>query len=316
MGVSVPASPKISVIIPTYGRRHILPRTIASVLAQDESDFELIVVDDCSPDDTQAYLASLTDPRIRTIVPARNGGTAAARNVGLEAARADVVALLDDDDEYLPRRLSAPLAIFAQEPDVVATVSSSIKLDKKGTQVMRMPELKLAPAAFEWALLCDLIGVEGTSITARRADAVAVGGFRSGMKWIDDREFLIRLARRGSGWLLTETLWQKHWSDDGQSNQWAEAGKSLLDYAAACPDLTARHRKVGSYFATKVLVADLRRGLFHAFRRDLAAFLRVGLIDGNVATMWRNHVEVRGYRRSMRNSAALAALTGPPPSLS
>ena len=310
------AAPKISVIIPTYNRRHILPRTIASVLNQDEPDFELIVVDDCSPDDTQTYLASLTDPRIRTVVPARNGGTAAARNVGLEAARAAVVALLDDDDEYLPRRLSAPLEIFAREPDVVATVSSSIKLDKKGTQVMRMPELKLAPQAFEWALLCDLIGVEGTSITARRADAIAVGGFRSGMKWIDDREFLIRLARRGSGWLLAETLWQKHWSDDGQSNQWAEAGKSLLDYAAACPDLTTRHRKVGSYFATKVLVADLRRGLFSAFRRDVAAFLRVGLLDGNIADMWRNHVEVRSYRRSMRNSAALAALTGPPASLS
>src|SRR5262252_1967520 len=145
MGVRVASSPKISVIIPTYNRRHMLPRTIASVLSQDESDFELIVVDDCSPDDTQAYLASLTDPRVRTVVPSRNGGTAAARNVGLEAARGDIVALLDDDDEYLPRRLSAPLAVFTREPDVVATVSSSVKLDKKGTQVMRMPDLKLAP---------------------------------------------------------------------------------------------------------------------------------------------------------------------------
>src|SRR5665213_969776 len=56
--------PKISVILPTYSRRHVLPRTIASVLAQDEKDFELIIVDDCSTDDTGAYLASLGDPRI------------------------------------------------------------------------------------------------------------------------------------------------------------------------------------------------------------------------------------------------------------
>jgi glycosyltransferase involved in cell wall biosynthesis len=312
----VPASPKISVIIPTYNRRHILPRTIASVLTQDEPDFELIVVDDCSTDDTRAYLASLTDPRIRVVAPPRNGGTAASRNLGLEAARAEVVALLDDDDIYLSRRLSAPLEIFAREPDVVATVSSSIKLDRKGTQYVRMPELKLAPQAFEWALLCDLIGIEGTSITARRADAIAIGGFRSGMKWIDDREFLIRLARRGSGWLLAETLWQKHWSDDGQSNQWAEAGKSLLDYAAACPELTARYHKLGSYFATKVLISDLRRGLFSAFRRDLRDFMRAGLIDRSIVRMWHNHVEVRTYRRSMRNQAALADLKGPPASWS
>jgi len=304
--------PKISVLLPTYSRQGILPRTIASVFAQDEKDFELIIVDDCSVDDTSGYLASLKDPRIRVLRPPNNLGTAGARNLGLEAARAEFVALLDDDDVYLEHRLSAPLTVFAHEPEVVAALSSSVKFDLKRTQIALMPELTLAPSAFEWALICDLIGVEGTSITVRRKTALAIGGFCQGMKWIDDREFLIRASRQGSGHLIAEPLWQKHWSDDGQSNQWEQAGLSLLSYVAAQPEFVGRFRKVGSYLATKILVSDLRHGLFSALARDLRDFKRAGLIDGNFPRMWRNHREMRNYRRAMSSRDALARLAGAP----
>ncbi len=305
-------SPKVSVVLPTYSRRHVLPRTIVSVLAQDETDFELIVVDDCSVDDTAAYLASLSDPRIRVLRPPKNLGTAGARNLGLEAAHADIVALLDDDDVYLQHRLSAPLAVFAREPEAVATLSSSVKVDLSRTYVARMPDLTLPSAAFEWALICDLIGVEGTSITVRRQTALDIGLFCHGMKWIDDREFLIRASRRGSGHLIAEPLWQKHWSDDSQSSQWEQAGLSLLDYVAAQPVFTGRFRKVGSYLASKVLVSDLRHLMFHALVRDLRDFAQAGLIDGNVLRMWRDHREVRRYRRAMSKHEALATLTQAP----
>ena len=306
------ASPKISIILPTYSRRRVLPRTIASVVAQDEQDFELIVVDDCSVDDTRAYLASLTDPRIRVVRPPHNVGTAGARNLGLEAARADVVALLDDDDIYLEHRLSAPLAAFARDPEVVATLSSSVKVDLKRTHVAKMPDLTLPPAAFEWALICDLVGVEGTSITVRTRTAREIGGFARGMKWIDDREFLIRASRLGAGRLIAAPLWQKHWSEDSQSNQWAQAGHSLLSYIAARPEFVGQFRKMGSYLATKILVSDLRHGMFGALARDLRDFRKAGLIDGNVVRMWREHREVRQYRRAMSKPEALAGLTRAP----
>jgi glycosyltransferase involved in cell wall biosynthesis len=305
-------SPKISIILPTYTRRHILPRTISSVFAQNEKDFELIIVDDCSLDDTRAYLASLDDPRIRILTPPNNLGTAGARNLGLQAARADVIAFLDDDDVYLVNRLSAPLAVFAREPDVVATLSSSVKFDLKRTQIAQMPDLTLAPAAFEWALVCDLIGVEGTSITVRRQTALDIGGFSEGMKWIDDREFLIRAAIHGSGHLIAEPLWQKYWSDDSQSTNWEQAGLSLLSYVAKQPDFLGRFRKLGSYLATKILVSDVRHGLLGALMRDLRSFRRVGLINYNFLQMWHEHRYVRGYRRAMSKHDALATLTQAP----
>src|SRR5215470_19748389 len=94
-------APDISVVLATYDRRHSLPRAIASVLAQDGVRFELIVVDDASRDGTPDYLATLADPRIRVITAERNGGPSAARNLGLKAAQADIVAFLDSDDAYL-----------------------------------------------------------------------------------------------------------------------------------------------------------------------------------------------------------------------
>src|SRR3954468_22320288 len=108
-------TPRCSVILPTYNRLRVLPRAIASVLAQDMRDFELLIVDDCSTDGTSDWLKQQSDPRIRVIAAPRNGGPSAARNLGLEAARAPVASFLDSDDVYRPNRLSRALAVFEAE---------------------------------------------------------------------------------------------------------------------------------------------------------------------------------------------------------
>jgi glycosyltransferase involved in cell wall biosynthesis len=305
-------TPDISVVLATYNRRHSLPRAIASVLAQDGVHFELIVVDDASRDGTADYLATLGDPRIRAIAAERNGGPSAARNLGLKAARAGIVAFLDSDDAYLPRRLAAPLAAFAGDAGLVCTLSSAIRHDRKRSREARIPALRLTAAAFEWALICDLVPVEATSITVRREAALAVGGFCERLRLIEDREFLIRLARHGRAQLLPEPLWEKFWGDDNLSNDWARAGSGLVAYAGERPEIAGRYREVGAYLATKVLVADLRLHLWRAFCRDLGALRAAGLIDFDVLRLIRNHREVRRYRRAMSGAEGLAGLVGPP----
>src|SRR5216683_243093 len=275
-------TPDISVVLATYDRRHSLPRAIASVLAQDDARFELIVVDDASRDGTPDYLATLADPRIRVIAAERNGGPSAARNLGLKAARAGIVAFLDSDDAYRPRRLAAPLAAFAADASLVCTLSSAIRHDRKGTRDARVPAMKLAAPAFEWALLCDLVPVEATSITVRRAAALAVGGFCERLRLTEDREFLIRLARRGGAQLLSEPLWEKFWGDDNLSNDWPKVARGLVAYARERPEIAGRYRKIGAYLATKTLVADLRLGLWRALWRDLGELRAAGLIDADV----------------------------------
>jgi glycosyltransferase involved in cell wall biosynthesis len=306
--------PEISVVLATYNRRHSLPRAIASVQGQGGTRFELVIVDDASSDGTLAYLATLADPRIRVITCDRNRGPSAARNSGLAAARADIVAFLDSDDTYRPGRLAAPLAAFAADTGLVATLSAAVKHDRSGARDACVPAVKLAPPAFEWALICDLVPVEATSITVRRQAALAAGGFCESLRLTEDREFLIRLARRGSGRLLPELLWEKFCGDDNLSNAWAKAGQGLAAYVRERPEYAGRFRKVGSYLATKVLVADLRMGLWGAFRRDLDALRAAGLIAADPIRLIRDHREVRRYRRTMSSAIALAGLAGPPAS--
>jgi glycosyltransferase involved in cell wall biosynthesis len=106
----------ISVVIPTFNRAHLLPRTIGSVLAQSHADLEVIVVDDAGTDPTETVVAGLNDGRIRYIRHLENRGPAGARNTGIGAARHSFVAFLDSDDVWLPEKLAKQLDIFSHSP--------------------------------------------------------------------------------------------------------------------------------------------------------------------------------------------------------
>jgi glycosyltransferase involved in cell wall biosynthesis len=306
------SDPEISVVLASYNRRQLLPRAIASVLAQDGANFELIVVDDASSDGTAEYLAALADPRITTRVAERNLGPSGARNLGLKLTRAPVVAFLDSDDRYLPHRLSAPLAALTAEPDVVCVLSSALKFDRDVPREARIPGLKLKSAAFEWALICDLVPVEATSITVRRDAALAAGGFCEALRLTEDREFLIRLARLGAGRLISDVLWEKSWSEQGLSSDWRGAAAGLVAYARQRPEYTTRFAKLGSYLATKILVGHVRDHHFTALWRDFCALRAAGLITANPLREISNHRVVKRYRRAMAGADALARLERAP----
>ena len=305
--------PRCTVILPTYNRAATLPRAVSSVIAQNEPNFELIIIDDGSTDGTRAWLATLDDPRIRVTLSEHSQGPSAARNIGIDMATAPVLAFLDSDDVYCRDRLSVPLAVFDREPDVICTLSSARKEDKfGGTTVALLPDVKLASPAFEWAMICDLVGVECTSITARTDHARKVGGFCSILRRTEDREFLIRLSRLGAARILPDALFEKFWSKDGLSNQWASAGHELVSYFRERPEYTGRYRKVGQYLATKTLVMHVRHCDLASFIGDARRFYSVGLLDEGVVHLCRNHLQLKRYRRKASKQQALAGLIGSP----
>lgn len=106
------AEPLFSVIIPTYNRAHYLAEAVESVLRQSATSFECIVVDDASPDPVSLP----PDPRITVIRRSTNGGLAAARNTGVEAAQGRFIAFLDDDDVYTTSRLEIALEGLERAP--------------------------------------------------------------------------------------------------------------------------------------------------------------------------------------------------------
>ena len=92
--------PMVSVIIPTFNRAHLIGRAIKSVLNQTYQDFEIIVIDDGSTDNTGEIIRSFTDKRIKYIKKyKKNKGISVARNIGIKVARGKYIALLDSDDE-------------------------------------------------------------------------------------------------------------------------------------------------------------------------------------------------------------------------
>jgi glycosyltransferase involved in cell wall biosynthesis len=116
------SEPSVSVIIPTYNRQHMVDRALGSVLNQTYRDVEVIVVDDCSSDDTEQVIARIDDTRIRYMRHEINRGAPAARNSGFAAARGMYVAFLDSDDEWLPEKLEKQLNLFHIAPDTVGVV--------------------------------------------------------------------------------------------------------------------------------------------------------------------------------------------------
>jgi glycosyltransferase involved in cell wall biosynthesis len=98
--------PRVSVVIPTRNRAPLLREAIVSVLAQTFQDFEIIIIDDASEDDTRSVIAGLSDVRIRYFRHAKNRGEAASRNAGVGHAGGEYIAFLDDDDTWLAEKLA------------------------------------------------------------------------------------------------------------------------------------------------------------------------------------------------------------------
>ena len=121
--LSAPNRPRVSVVMPVHNRAAVVPGAIRSVLAQTYPDFELLIVDDGSTDDSVAVIRGFDDPRIRLHVLDANSGVTAARNAALAAATGDIVAYLDSDNTWDPRYLAATVGAFAELPDTDAIYS-------------------------------------------------------------------------------------------------------------------------------------------------------------------------------------------------
>ena len=117
-------NPTCSVIIPTYNRAHLVDRAIQSVLNQTYQNFEFIVVDDGSTDNTEEVVKKFQekDKRIRYIKHERNKGASAARNTGIKAAKGEYIAFQDSDDEWLPEKLEKQMKVFETAPPEVGVI--------------------------------------------------------------------------------------------------------------------------------------------------------------------------------------------------
>jgi glycosyltransferase involved in cell wall biosynthesis len=144
--------PEVSIIIPCHNHAHYLPMAVNSVLAQTFPDWEAIIVDDGSTDDTAAVAAQVTDPRVRYLYQ-ENRGLSAARNTGIRAAQGQYLAFLDSDDEWEPRFLEACKALLAASETIAAVVTLARFIDENGAALPRLGGQVLRPEGFRSRLI-------------------------------------------------------------------------------------------------------------------------------------------------------------------
>lgn len=134
--------PLFSIVIPAYNRAYILPRTIQSVLNQDFEDWELIIIDDGSKDNTSEVAKGYTDPRIQYFHQ-KNSERSAARNHGIRRSKGDYICFLDSDDEFLPHHLSGLKELIEKEKFPVALIyTDCFMVFEDGTKktIISLPE--------------------------------------------------------------------------------------------------------------------------------------------------------------------------------
>ena len=132
----------ISVIIPTYNREKSIERAARSVLNQTYHDIELIIVDDCSTDDTENVVKSFDDFRVRYIRHEKNQGACVARNTGIDAAKGEYIAFQDSDDSWRPEKLEKQLALMQKyNADICfCKMERHSETDEKIIQYPNIPE--------------------------------------------------------------------------------------------------------------------------------------------------------------------------------
>lgn len=224
--------PSVSVIIATYNRASLLTRSVNSVLSQSYENIELIIVDDCSPDDTGRILAGFNDKRVRCIRLKKNIGQAAARNLGIREARSQLVAFQDDDDEWLPGKLSRQMAVMLNEkPDVGVVYTDMIRVFKdKSEKYFAAPSINgdriVNRETGEYAV--TNIGIQSTVIKRECFDKV--GYFNEKLLMCDDLDLFIRLSMQYKFHHIKEPF-VRYYETGGISAStvtWARARRILL----------------------------------------------------------------------------------------
>jgi glycosyltransferase involved in cell wall biosynthesis len=195
-------SPQISVIITTYNRAAMVTEAVESVLAQEMTDFELIVVDDGSTDETAERISAFGS-RLRYYWQ-ENAGVSAARNRGLESSTAPLVAFLDSDDLWLPYKLHLQHTYMMEHPEVHICQTEEIWW-RNGRQVNpKRHHRKPSGDIFRGSL--DLCLVSPSAVIMRRELFEMVGYFDTDLPAAEDYDLWLRVAVDYAVPLLTDAL--------------------------------------------------------------------------------------------------------------
>jgi len=283
-----PSNPLVSIVIPTYKRPQFLERAITSITQQTHENWELLVVDDNEEEsdfrrETEQLMAAYAShPRVRYLKHQKNRGGSAARNTGIENARGEYIAFLDDDDEWLPRKLERQLEVFSRSDDNTAVVYTGYTHVHPGTRTGDVVLPVLKGKVLEGILRRNNVGTTST-ILCRRTALFDVGLFDESLPAGQDHDLYIRLAVRFEFDYVKESLVLSH------RHEFDKIGKDLTAKVAAFDLIREKHRQLYEHYRASHLFQLkwqirrlLRIGHTQKARERIQEALKLKPIDGQL----------------------------------
>lgn len=186
----------VSVVLPTHNRASEISTSIQSVLSQSFEDFELLVIDDASTDDTFEIIRAFKDGRIRYLRSDVQVGAAEARNIGIRESRGSLIAFQDSDDEWQCNKLHVCCSALLQDETLDAVFSAYWRINGRLRQIVPPTPPPCSSALIHKALLTR--NFAGTPTAVVRAEALKkIGGFDSAMPRYQDWDLFLRLSAIG-----------------------------------------------------------------------------------------------------------------------
>ena len=213
----------ISVIIPTYNRENTIERSLNSVLNQTYEDFEVIIIDVFSSDDTLSILSKFNDPRIRIIELNENNGANYARNIGIKSAKGEFIAFQDSDDFWLPNKLERQLEIFYEKNcDVVVCDMIGIDETTNGFYKLLSNDKNSGYITFEDLLYENFVS---TQMVVGKKDVFLNNNFDVSLPRFQDWELFLRISKKESIFFINDKLVIQYL----QSNSLSKNSERALD---------------------------------------------------------------------------------------
>jgi len=209
-------NPLISVIIPTYNRKDIILESINSVLVQEPKNFEIIVVDDGSTDDTSNFIESFNLPV--SVIRKENGGVASARNAGIKASKGEYISFLDSDDLWLPGILKEQVEYLLSHPDIPLVYTDQI-LSIKGENP-GITRFGVTNTTHEQKSKFDLPGfaqsppIHTSSVMVRKSIFNELGYFNENLKIHEDTDMWNRISEKYNLGYIEKPLAVFRWDKD------------------------------------------------------------------------------------------------------
>ncbi len=266
------SAPRVSVILPVFNRTATIGRCVDSIRAQTFTDWELVVVDDGSADDSAAIISAYRDPRFRILRHEKNRGAAAARNTAMRDARGEFLAWIDSDDEWLPAKLAQQLALLER------TGAAACACDYFMSTAGHEHPVRI-PASDDWrrTLHTECRLAAGSTLVVRRSCVEKTGLLDESLRSHEDWDWCLRLAQHYRLVIVPELLARIHYAGPRDPRVAAECDRAFFEkHTSEFARFGSAHlRHVRALHHGRTVVAAFSAGEFrlglHALGRTLAA---------------------------------------------